>query len=403
MKAKIILYTNDPETKDGFPVVLSISHNTKTKRVRLNFYVPKHHWNFDKNLPLPVAECYETLYPYIMNLKSRMYDLIKLKITDLNAAADYIIEKEVAAPVTDFYKFTDTLVKEQQKVGRQANAKTYNTAIVQLKKYRPKLALVDLNHQLLNGFKLYKQADGVSKTSIHGYLRSFRAIYNEAVARGMVADAQPFKTIFKGLSVRAGRSKKKYLDIDAIYKLEKVELTGLMDKIRDMFLLQFYLGGQDLIDIYHIKRKNIRNNRIYFERKKLGDRGAEFDLGILPKTAEILKKYSADDEFLFEGRKDYAGYDTFRRRYQRYLTQLQTQLKLEVLPKGENLGIKVARHTFANRAKQLFIEEDIIRELMGHERDDVDNYYKDRYSETVRDAALLKITKTTKPKKPPKK
>jgi hypothetical protein len=49
----------------------------------------------------------------------------------------------------------------------------------------------------------------------------------------------------------------------------------------------------------------------------------------------------------------------------------------------------VARHSFANRAN-LMIETDITRELMGHERDDVDNYYKDKYPEK-RDLALLKL------------
>jgi hypothetical protein len=44
-----------------------------------------------------------------------------------------------------------------------------------------------------------------------------------------------------------------------------------------------------------------------------------------------------------------------------------------------HIAVKVARHSFANRAKNLMI--DITRELMGHERDDVDNYYKDKYPE----------------------
>jgi hypothetical protein len=36
------------------------------------------------------------------------------------------------------------------------------------------------------------------------------------------------------------------------------------------------------------------------------------------------------------------------------------------------------------------IETDITRELMGHERDDVDNYYKDKYLKSA-DLALLKL------------
>ena len=70
-------------------------------------------------------------------------------------------------------------------------------------------------------------------------------------------------------------------------------------------------------------------------------------------------------------------------------------MDIKILPTGGNLSVKVARHTFGNRAKQLMIDTDIIRELMAHERNDVDNFYKDKFSEEVRDQALFKIIDTT--------
>jgi hypothetical protein len=70
---------------------------------------------------------------------------------------------------------------------------------------------------------------------------------------------------------------------------------------------------------------------------------------------------------------------------------VQQDCGIEVMPTGGNLSVKVARHSFATIGKRLGIEEDILRELMGHERNDVDNYYKDRYPMKVRDEALWKI------------
>jgi len=75
---------------------------------------------------------------------------------------------------------------------------------------------------------------------------------------------------------------------------------------------------------------------------------------------------------------------------------MQNRLEIKIQPLGGNLGIKVARHTFANIGKRLGIEEDMLRELMGHERDDIDNFYKDRYPEEERDLAQLKIINDTK-------
>ena len=70
---------------------------------------------------------------------------------------------------------------------------------------------------------------------------------------------------------------------------------------------------------------------------------------------------------------------------------MQTAENIEVQPLGGKIRIKVARHSFATIAKGLFIDTDLLRELMGHERNDVDTIYKDKYPEKVRDEALLKI------------
>lgn len=70
---------------------------------------------------------------------------------------------------------------------------------------------------------------------------------------------------------------------------------------------------------------------------------------------------------------------------------MQVAENIEIQPDGGNLGIKIARHTFANLAKTLNIETDVIRELMGHQRNDVDNFYKDKYPEVIRDTALFGI------------
>lgn len=45
--------------------------------------------------------------------------------------------------------------------------------------------------------------------------------------------------------------------------------------------------------------------------------------------------------------------------------------------------------------ERLFIMEDVLREIMGHECNDVDTIYKDRYPEKIRNEAQIKITDTS--------
>ena len=67
------------------------------------------------------------------------------------------------------------------------------------------------------------------------------------------------------------------------------------------------------------------------------------------------------------------------------------QSKIEVKPLGGNLGNKVARHSFSTIAKHLFINPDLIMEIMGHEKEGVNNIYRDDFPEKIRDEAHYKV------------
>ena len=175
-----------------------------------------------------------------------------------------------------------------------------------------------------------------------------------------------------------------------ILKIESLKLDSAKQKYIDIFLLQFYFGGCDLIDLYYLRNKQLRRGRVLFERNKTNTE-LRIDLKVHPKARKLLDKYRVEGEWVFPWGKDKDAYENFRRTYGRGLIYVQKMHDFEVLPYGGYLASKVARHTFANLAKRLRIDPDVIRELMGHERDQVDNYYKDVYPEQVRDDALFEI------------
>jgi len=192
------------------------------------------------------------------------------------------------------------------------------------------------------------------------------------------------------LKTKSYSNKKKYLDRDAILKLEQLDLKSEKQKYVDLFLLQFYFGGCDLIDLYYLNKKQIRRGRVVFERSKTNT-GTRIDLKIHPKAQKLLNKFNGEGENVFPYNKDRQAYETFRRTFQRALIYVQKKAEIMVLPDAGNIGGKVARHTFATHGKNLMIDTDVLRELMGHERDDVDNFYKDKYPEKMRDDALFQI------------
>jgi len=150
--------------------------------------------------------------------------------------------------------------------------------------------------------------------------------------------------------------------------------------------------------LYFLKKNQVRKGRVRFERGKTNT-GVIIDLKVHPKAQEIIDRHAvADGEYLFAGKKEKKAYENWRGKIQSSLVALQTaqntpegNKKIEVLPDGGNLAIKVARHTFANTARQLGVDDDVLRALQGHVRGGVDMFYKGQFNEKIRDAALFEI------------
>ena len=393
MKAKLYLDVRKSSLrKNGFPIVVSLNMKGKRKLVTLKHYSFDTDWDFDLQQPLKDKR----LLLYVKKKRLRLDELVFESQTGVTTSLESVKrillgQSEIVSDMT-FYEFFNLFISELIEEGRSGNAAAYKTAKEQLQKFRLQVEFSEIDYSLLQDFKHSRIALGNSKNTIHTYLRKYRAVYNEAVRRKLIKDQQPFVGVFKGITVKSNRTKKKHISKDSIRLLENlVDLPIAQQRAVDLWLLQFYFAGQDLMDIYNLETNKIQNGRVFFQRGKLGEDGYQFDLKIVPKADKILNKYRVSGEFVFPWRKDYAGYITFRNNMRRSLHVVQEKNKIEILPLGGKLGSKVARHTFATIGKQLSVETDLLRELMGHERNDVDTIYKDKYPEETRDAAHLKI------------
>lgn len=415
MKGKLLLDKRSAQLrKKGYPVVVMLNDRGKRKVISLGLFFQEKDWNFEKEEPLNDRRS----ILFIKKKKAILDELLFNSVTEKNITLDYV-KKVLLGTVSEdsssqsFFEFANHLIDEMmqltdekgfQKIG---NAKIYATAVAQLKMYNSKLLISDLDYNFLNGFKNW-QLKRNAKSTVNTYLRKYRAIYNEAVRRKLVEDAKPFKDIFRGITVKQNRTKKRHISKEVIAILESlINLAEGQQIAIDLWLLQFYFGGQDFKDIYYLENDQLADGRIYFTRGKLDDNGYQFDLRISKKAQLILDKYTIKGRFMFPWRKDYAGYKNFIRRVQNNLITVQTNYNnhinelakrdeseyhcIDVAPLGGNLSPKVARHTFGTIGSRLFVEPDVLRALMGHERDDVDTIYKDVYPEALRDEWHLKI------------
>jgi len=390
------------ENSDGFPLVLKITHKGIQRR-KIIGYSKKNHFDLDAEMINTKHPDYEILAPKILNFKLKARKMIYKNYND----ADKFLQDLLAADIETitFNEAATEIIGEMEKLAAQfgiikdlkgqnrlkGNIKVYQNVKAQFENFSSDVLLVNLDYNLLLRFKNYQLGIGNSKNTVHNYLRTIRAIYKKAAMKYKIPAANPFEGVFAGLSQKSYNSKKKNITKEDILKLELAVVSPAQRKYLDMWLLQFYFGGCDLIDVYYLYKKSLRRGRVYFERSKT-DSGLPIDLKVHPKAKAILDRYeNTTDEWLFPFDKKKEIYESFRSAYAKALKQIQKQLEIEVLPGGGFIGVKVARHTFATIGKNLLIHEDILRELMGHERNEVDNFYKDRFSEAVRDQALFKI------------
>ena len=403
MTIKLFLLTSEPQNAEGFPLTFIINHRGKKKKFLVCRCFPEH-YDPVENTITPEHPEYDLQLPRINNFKLKAATALADRPEDVNKVYDEVFANRKAHKTLK--AFTDDLVKELKAQAKRfeekkdfinankamGNSRVYDGAITQFDLVCPDVAIMDLDYDTLLRFKNYKLQDGNEKGTVSSYLRTLKALYNRAIATYRLPDNEPFKNIMKGLTAKKGRSTKKYMSKDMIRKIENIvhDYPSLY-LYTDLWLLQFYLGGADLMDIYYLKNSQIVKGRLYFHRNKGNASENMIDLAIHPKAMAIIDKYRVEGEFVFPWRKDTEGYKTFRRKMYTKLTKAQEKHKIDMEGMGGKWGPKTARYTFANIGKLLMIHEDILRELQGHERPDVDNVYKNLYPQKKRDQALFKI------------
>ena len=401
MKITLNLHTWKKETAEGYPLVFDLSHQGKRREYQIGFCKVIHFIEENKMISSKHPD-FDILAGSIFDYKSKANTIVKQKEKNIDAAYNKMFDTQKTD--VGFFDFTTDLIAEMKHLASQfdkqkdlvsrnrltGNVKVYANFLNQVKPFVSNIQISEIDYNLLVRFKKYQIGIWNSKNTVHQYLRTFRAVYNKGLLKYGLPDKKPFNGVFDGLKVKSYQNKKKYITKQDIAIIESVKWSLKEQRYIDLWLLQFYFGGCDLIDLYFMPKSSIRKGRVYFERGKTST-GLLIDLKVHPKAQALLNKFENETNWLIDSRKDVKGYETFRGNYRSTLIEMQKKHKIEIMPTGGNIGGKVARHSFAVIAKNLNLEPDLIRELMGHERDDVDQYYKDKFPEAVRDEALFRI------------
>jgi integrase/recombinase XerD len=279
-------------------------------------------------------------------------------------------------------------IKRFRDEGREENARIYQTAanrlvpfLAELKRVRPQNvrfehadepALVAFIHQL--------RANGLKDTSIHAYLRTYRALLYKGVRDKLIKrDQNPFLD-FKLSEHLSTSTQKRAIDQKWIVEISQLDLTDRNDLqfARDIFLFSYYTRGMNFIDMIKLKWADVVDGRIRYRRSKTKK---YFNIRILPPVEQILDKYYAQGrEYVFPVLKSGVPLSSgqISNRKKSVLKDVNRGLKeiAKIVGMGNfPLTTYVSRYSYANTLKRGGVSINHIGEALGHSSEEVTRIY----------------------------
>lgn len=363
--------------KDGTcPIILRLSHKRKTTSIATGYYVPQKSWDADNRKIRSSYSGYTNLTRINAFLKKRQTDALSV-ITKLEESKEIVglSINELKAKILGhsskmtFFTYTSKLIEDFIAVGRIGNARSYANVLREIKKFKNDVdfPFEELTYHFLKDLEKSYLSRGLTENGLAVYMRTLRAICNNAIKDGYVAkEHYPFENYV----IHTKPTRKRAIRFEDVKKLINLELktTDNLFLTRNIFLISFYLMGAPFIDLAFLRIENIKSGRIQYTRKKTGK---QFDIKITEHLEGLLKYYvegKSKSEFLLpiikrEGLADqYKDIQWAQNRYNKKLKKLADLAGIE-----EHLTSYVSRHSFASLANNKEIPLTAISSMLGHQ------------------------------------
>ena len=139
-------------------------------------------------------------------------------------------------------------------------------------------------------YQSYLIGRSVCRNTIAFYMRVLRSLYYRAVRQGLVAHTdQLFSCVFTTDEPTIKRS----LTVDLVRRIATADLSDHSTLMfsRDLFLLSIYLQGMPFIDLAHLRKSDLKNNRVLQYRRHKTK--VEIIVGLDPRALALLDNLSS--------------------------------------------------------------------------------------------------------------
>lgn len=274
---------------------------------------------------------------------------------------------------TTLFAFSRYLIGYMKELRRDRTVETYTTTLNSFTRFLEgkDIPFKSLTSSLVDQYQVWLQEKGLTRNTTSFYMRNLRAIYNQAVDRGLAPPTDPFRHVYTGVD----KTRKRALPLSVIRRIKALDLSTRTDLsfARDMFLFSFYTRGMSFIDMSYLRPSNLQEGYLVYARKKTGQ---PIRIKWEKSMQDIIDRYPANPAgyllpIITSSEKD------GRNQYRNILFHVNSGLAdiSEMLRIGPPVTTYVARHSWASIAYSRNVPIAVISEAMGHDSERTTRIY----------------------------
>ena len=434
VKIKPVLFTSKVYSNNTHPIMVRTTKDRKLSYESIGHSVPIDAWDkyearvfttrpkvnekSKADLPVKIYEYYKKYSSkaiILSNAKSINADIedrlaeITLTLAKMKANEEHmdlsniklrLRNKNEAGRHESILKFGEEMRDNYLSTGNVGTYKRYKTVLKRVSEYLKgkDLKYSDLTVQFLKQYEIHLKKESLKTNSIYNQFKTIRAMYYGAIKEGIIDGS---KNPFLSFKLRTdNNSKKEKLAITDIKKIESLDLVknSSLWHTRNYFIFSFNVAGLRISDMMLLKWKHIdKMGRLNYNMHKTGGFKS---LQLSPRAVEIVGYYKSgnkkSEDFIFPLLSDDESIETKLGLHNQISAKTVIINKnLKKLAEKAEIEIKltthIARHSFADIARQKIKDVHAIKNLLGHSSISITEKYLKSLDYTSQDEALKNI------------
>ena len=422
------ILANHPNRFGFYPVMLRITRDRKTKRVKTELEVKKADWNQKAKNYKHFRDSFNNAEVYndmLLDILAKYKDTFKELKEDGTASAENIIAKVKNGEVSEsFLKYAKDRTQEIYDLGGIRNWKKYQGFCNKLDNFLKKsrksdVTFAELTYQFMTKFDSYLHTipnernpeQKLHPNTIQVIFNIFKTLVNNAIKAGLM---KPENNPFLNFKCSGVKTEKEKLNTDELEKVKALDLAegSLIWHCRNAFMFSFYCAGVRAGDLVQLRWCNITSEgRLSYQ---MGKNHKERDLPLVVEAMDILKLYYKNGikpsdyifpfldsdttwfKYITQEQKDRMAPDMKRKMFEAIGSKnALINKKLAEIAKlagiEKKISFHISRHSFAKAAKEKGLDNLEVKELLAHTNLSTTQKYMGSFETKKTDEAMRKV------------